>query len=224
MLVSERTTVSALRLDVLVLRAACAGIAAGRRYRHHVEGGAGSAIERAADRAVERLLVGDVGPVEADHHQRLTAGDRGRRRGDLLRRRVGESAVVEALAVELAVLDRERQHREVAPLVADVVALPADILAEVVEQAVDQHHGAIAVVLEDGELPVILVDRALQPVGGAYGFEDVSRERRVARRGIRDRVEARDVVTEPAERGLRLASTAAPAADCRAWCRPAGAN
>src|SRR5215472_1043914 len=139
-----------------------AGVAPGRGDGHHVEDSARPAVERALYRAVERLLVGDVRPVESDHHQWLARRDRRRRRRHpLLRRRIRDGAILEAAAVEIAAVDRERERREILPLVADVVALAVDILAYVVAQLVDQDHDPAAVVLEDCELAVILVDRAL---------------------------------------------------------------
>src|ERR1043166_2323775 len=117
-------------LGVAGIERGLACIAAGPRYRHHVEGGTGTPIKRTAHGAVERLLVSDIRFIEVDHHQWLTSRDRRRGRGHLRLRRAGEGTVA---AVELAVLDRKRERREVAPLVADVVALPRGVLVEVAE-------------------------------------------------------------------------------------------
>src|SRR5437016_7386419 len=53
-------------LGVAGVERGLAGIAAPPRYCHHIEGGAGTAVERSAYGAVERLLVSDVRLVEAD--------------------------------------------------------------------------------------------------------------------------------------------------------------
>ena len=46
-----------------------------RRNRHEIELRCWTRVQRLANGGVERLLKGNIRPVESDHHQRAAAGD-----------------------------------------------------------------------------------------------------------------------------------------------------
>ena len=175
-------------------------------------------------------IIVDIGAVEADHHERAAVGDAGHTcaarggcpRGERAGRRIGP--VGEAGAEEFAVLDRNREGGEVVALAAEVEVLPAGILGELVEQAVDGDDGLVRLVLEDGKLAMILVDRTRDAVGGARRFQKERGER-----GVRSRPRSRASSSRPRRRrssrgSSARRSTASPGWDCRAWCRPAASR
>ncbi len=175
----------------------------------HVEGRRRARVERLGDGGVERLLVRHVLAVEADDDERLAVVEVARRRravaarGQARDRRRGEGAGRERRAEHLAVLDRQRERGEITPLVVHIGGLARDRVVDLVEQAVDQHDRAVDLVLDAGELAVILLDRARKPVGGVDRFDQVGGHRRLRGDVVGERVERRDICENAVEFALR---------------------
>ena len=169
------------------------GTAAFRADRDKIERRVRLALQRAADRVVERLLILDVGPIEADHHQGPFTNRRARRllrRGARQRLALRKGAVDQAGPVQLAVLHRERHRRQIAALIADIGRLTRNVLAQLVQQPVDQYDGAVDLILQHAKLAMVLVDGAAQRIGRAHAVEQPSREARIAGGVVRQLVHA----------------------------------
>src|SRR3546814_17043496 len=85
--------------------------------------------------------------------------------------------VGQAAADVLAVVDGNLHGGEVQTLVGEVVLGAGDIVGELVQQAVDDHHRLVHLVLQHGELAVVFSHGAAQFEGGAGRFEQEGGER-----------------------------------------------
>src|SRR5690348_17583586 len=98
--------------------------------------------------------------VEADDHERPTIFDLGDRcctwRPSRGTRHRGDGVGGQTLAIELTVPDRERECDEVPALVADVIALPAHVIGDRIQELIDRHQTTVDLTLEHTELPVVL--------------------------------------------------------------------
>ena len=74
----DRLTFSARRPTPVGSTETRARAAARRRHRHQIDIRVWTLFQRLAHRVVHRLFVPDIGPVEADHHQRRPVADIGR--------------------------------------------------------------------------------------------------------------------------------------------------
>ena len=82
--------------------------------------------------------------------------------------------------------------------------MTGDVFVEFVEQPVDQNDGPIRFVFEHGELGVILVDRAGQPVGCTDRFENEGGKCAVVGDQVGEIVHRADIGADIVERLLRL--------------------
>src|SRR3546814_13896012 len=97
--------------------------------------------------------------------------------------------VGQAAADVLAVVDGNLHGGEVQTLVGEVVLGAGDIVGELVQQAVDDHHRLVHLVLQHGELAVVFFHGAAQFAGGAGRFEQEGGERgEIGRASCRERV------------------------------------